>query len=402
MKPFPLFLLLLFYGHAPQAQSVISVTAPPMGWMSWNSLAEQVNERDLKEMADVMVSRGMVAAGYNYIFIDDGWQGGRDNRNNLIPDPVKFPSGIRSLADYMHQRGIRLGIYSDAAPLTCAGYTASLGFEEQDARTFASWQIDYLKYDYCNAPPDVETARVRYKAMADALQKTGRQILFAVCEWGERQPWLWAAAAGGHLWRTTHDIRDKWKRRPEEKWGLGILDILDANAQLSVYAGPGRWNDADMLVAGLYGKKGPSGDGGGTGCTDIEYQSQFSLWSVMNAPLYASNDLRLMNDKTLDILLNREVIAVQQDPLAKQGERIIADSVWNVFLKPLQNGDYCLAILNRSEHPERLVFDFDQWGLPGKYLIRDLWLHRTTGSGKNWTGDVMPHETRLLRLTQDR
>ena len=234
MKPFPLFLLLLFYGHAPQAQSVISVTAPPMGWMSWNSLAEQVNERDLKEMADVMVSRGMVAAGYNYIFIDDGWQGGRDNRNNLIPDPVKFPSGIRSLADYMHQRGIRLGIYSDAAPLTCAGYTASLGFEEQDARTFASWQIDYLKYDYCNAPPDQETARVRYKAMADALQKTGRQILFAVCEWGERQPWLWAAAAGGHLWRTTHDIRDKWKRRPEEKWGLGILDILDAKAQLSV------------------------------------------------------------------------------------------------------------------------------------------------------------------------
>ncbi|HRG80875.1 MAG TPA: glycoside hydrolase family 27 protein [Chitinophagaceae bacterium] len=399
MKKYPVFLFLFFCTRFALSQNSGPASVPPMGWMSWNSLAERVNEKDLREIAEVMVSTGMVEAGYNYIFIDDGWQGGRDNRNNIIPDPVKFPSGIRSLSDYLHNRGIRLGIYSDAAQLTCAGYTGSFGFEEQDARTFASWQIDYLKYDYCNAPSDMATAKLRYKAMADALQKTGRPILFAVCEWGERQPWLWAAAAGGHLWRTTHDIRDKWKMLPSEKWGLGILDILDVNSGLSKYAGPGRWNDADMLVTGLYGKKGPSGDGGGNGCTDTEYQSQFSLWAIMSAPLYASNDLRQMNSQTLSILLNREVIAVQQDPLGKPGKRIIADSVWNVFLKPMQNGDYSIAILNRSDRPAHFVFDFNKCGLPGFYRIRDLWLHETSAGTKQWTGEVKGHETKLLRLS---
>ena len=170
---------------------------PPMGWMSWNFFAEKVNEKELKEIADAMVSSGMVKAGYNYIFIDDCWQGGRDNKNNIIADPLKFPSGIKALAAYMQDRGLKLGIYSDAAPLTCAGYTASLNFEEQDAKTFASWGIDYLKYDYCNAPKDANTAKIRYKKMADALRKSGSNIVFGVCEWGERQPWLWARGYDG-------------------------------------------------------------------------------------------------------------------------------------------------------------------------------------------------------------
>lgn len=379
------------------SQNLLAAT-PPMGWMSWNFFAEKVNEKDLKEMADAMVASGMAKAGYNYIFIDDGWQGGRDNKNNMIADPVKFPSGIKALAKYMHDRGLKLGIYSDAAQLTCAGYTASLGFEEQDAKTFAAWDVDYLKYDYCGAPSDSATAKIRYKKMADALHKSGREITFGICEWGERQPWHWAAQAGGQLWRTTGDVRDKWKRRSTEKWGEGIMDILDVNAELHSFAGPGHWNDPDMLVVGLYGKKGPSGDGGGTGCTDTEYQSQFSLWAMMSAPLYATNDLRNMNEATKNILLNEEIIAIDQDVLGKQAERKIKNEVWNVFVKPLSNGDYAIAILNRSEAAQKFTMDFKELGLDGKYSIRDLWQHKDLGKSKSWKGNVQSHETKMLRL----
>jgi len=323
MKRFFIFIFsLVIISHQIKSQingrdGKLLAPTPPMGWMSWNFFADKINEKDLMEMADAMLSSGMAKAGYNYIFIDDGWQGGRDNKNNMIADPQKFPSGIKALAKYMHDRGLKLGIYSDAAQLTCAGYTASLGFEEQDAKTFANWDIDYLKYDYCNAPEDVETAKARYKKMADALRKSGREIAMGICEWGPRKPWLWGAEVGGQLWRTTYDIRDKWKRKTTETWGDGILDILDINAGLHAYAGPGHWNDADMLIAGLYGKKGPSGDGGGTGCTDVEYQTQFSLWAMMNSPLYATNDLRRMNEATRKILLNEEIIELNQDALGK-------------------------------------------------------------------------------------
>lgn len=371
---------------------------PPMGWMSWNFFADKINEKDLMEMADAMLSSGMAKAGYNYIFIDDGWQGGRDNKNNMIADPQKFPSGIKALAKYMHDRGLKLGIYSDAAQLTCAGYTASLGFEEQDAKTFASWNIDYLKYDYCHAPEDVETAKARYKKMADALRKSGREIALGICEWGPRKPWLWGAEVGGQLWRTTYDIRDKWKRRTTETWGDGILDILDINAALHEYAGPGHWNDADMLIAGLYGKKGPSGDGGGTGCTDVEYQTQFSLWAMMNSPLYATNDLRSMNEATRKILLNEEIIALNQDPLGKQAERKIHNDSINVFVKPLANGDVALAILNRSDAAQTFSIQFSALGLPGKYELRDLWLHKTIGKAVKWKGKLQAHETIVFRL----
>ncbi|MBL7925503.1 MAG: glycoside hydrolase family 27 protein [Bacteroidia bacterium] len=369
-----------------------------MGWMSWNFFGDNITEQSIKEMADAMVASGMRDAGYTYIFIDDGWQGGRDNKNNLIADAKKFPSGIKALADYVHSKGLKLGIYSDAALLTCAGYTASLHFEEQDAKTFATWQVDYLKYDYCHAPIDSNTAKSRYLTMSDALKKTNRQILFGICEWGERQPWLWAAQAGGHLWRTTLDIRDKWQMKPTETWGLGIMDILDANAGLHKYAGPGHWNDADMLIAGLYGKKGPSADGGGTGCSDTEYQSQFSIWALMAAPLYASNDLRNMNEATKKILLNADIIAINQDTLGKQAVRIINDSVWNVFVKPLHNGDYAVAILNKSEAQKNCNLSFASLGLKHKYQIKDLWLHKNVGHGKIYNGIIQSHETKVFRL----
>ncbi len=382
------------------SDNVLAAT-PPMGWMTWNYFADNIHEKDVWEMADAMVSSGMVKAGYDHIFIDDGWQGGRDNRNNIVPDPIKFPSGIKTLADYLHAKGIKLGIYSDAAQLTCTGYTASLGFEEQDAKTFASWGIDYLKYDYCGAPSDSNTAKIRYKKMADALRNSDRDIAFGICEWGERKPWLWAAKAGGQLWRTTGDVRDKWKRLPSEKWGEGIMDIVDVNADLAQYAGPGHWNDPDMLVVGLYGKKGPSGDGGGVGCNDTEYQSQFSLWAMMNAPLIPTNDLRNMNETTKRILLNDEVIALNQDALGKQAERKIKNEVWNIFVKPLANGDYAIAVLNRSDATQTSAINFSDVGLEGKFEIRDLWQHKNIGNAKKWKGKVLSHETKLFRLKKD-
>lgn len=409
MKSRFILLLLIFfilntknYAQVKSGNGAILAATPPMGWMTWNFFADRINEKDIKEIADAMVSSGMLEAGYNYVFIDDGWQGGRDNRNNIIPDPVKFPSGIKALADYVHSKGMKLGIYSDAAPLTCAGYTASLGFEEQDARTFAGWGIDYLKYDYCGAPENVEVAKVRYRVMADALRKSGRDIVFGICEWGGRKPWLWAAESGGQLWRTTNDIRDKWKRKPADQGGEGILDIIDINSALNQYAGPGRWNDMDMLVIGLNGKKGPSGDLGGVGCTEAEYQSQMSLWCILAAPLAASNDIRTMNEQTKRILLNKEVIAIHQDALGIQGMRKINNDTWNVFLKPLQNGDYALAILNRNEKNEKISLNFSELGLNSAYQIKDLWLNQTEGKRKKWSGTVRPHETKMFRLIRAR
>lgn len=385
-----IFLFAIDHYVNAQVQSASKLApTPPMGWMTWNYFGENINETVIREMADAMEASGMISAGYRFIMIDDGWQGGRDNRNNIIPDSKKFPSGMKALADYVHAKGMKLGIYSDAAPLTCAGYTASLGFEEQDAKPFASWGIDYLKYDYCNAPSDSVTAKVRYKRMADALRKTGRDIVFSVCEWGQRQPWLWAANAGGQLWRTTYDVRDSWK---------SMTSILDINANLHEYAGPGHWNDPDMLIVGLRGNKGPAGDLGGTGCNDVEYQSNMSLWSIMAAPLIATNDVRSMNESTRRILLNKEVIALNQDPLGEQAVRKISNETWNVFLKPLWDGDYALAILNRSDAGERFAIEFKELGVDGNYKIRDLWKQADEGKGKKWKGTIQSHETKMFRL----
>lgn len=372
---------------------------PPMGWMSWNFFGEDINEENLKATADLMVSEGFLDAGYEYLFIDDCWQGGRDKRNNIIADPVKFPSGIKALADYVHSKGLKLGIYSDAAPLTCAGYTASLGFEEQDAKTFAEWGVDYLKYDYCGAPADAETAKARYKKMADALSKSGRDIALGVCEWGVRNPATWAGELGGSVWRTSYDVRDMWIDTLK-KGGLGIMDILEETVPVSKYARPGHWNDMDMLIVGLYGKGDASSDLGGVGCSDTEYQSQMSLWCMMASPLAMSNDLRSLNSETRRILLNKEIIAIDQDPLGKAAERVVKTDDYQVFLRPLSGDRYAIAILNTSDKARNISVSFKELSLPNRYKVRDVWAHKDLGSRTKWSGKVASHETKVFVLSK--
>jgi alpha-galactosidase len=390
-------IILLFLSITTFAQEVKLAPTPPMGWMSWNTMSENPNEKDIKEMVDAMVARGMVKAGYEYIFLDDCWQGGRDNKNNLIPDPHKFPSGIKALAAYIHSKGMKLGIYSDAALLTCGGFTASLNFEDQDAKTFAKWDIDYLKYDYCNAPKDVVTAKERYSKMANALRKSGRDIIFGICEWGPREPWNWGAQVGGQSWRTTYDIRDKWIDTAG-KGGVGIYNVIDKNAELANFSGPGKWNDGDMLVAGLHGLKGPSSAFDGKGCTQVEYQSQMSLYSMLNSPLYASCDIRKMDEEARTIFTNIEVIALNQDALGKQAERKIKTAILDVFVRPLANGDFAVAILNKSSIVQNAKVDFAELGLTDKYEIKDLWQHKVIGKSNKWIGVVTSHETKVFRL----
>lgn len=384
-----LLLIFLFSANVGFTQAQDLAPTPPMGWMTWNFFGENIYEGIIREMADALVSTGMKDDGYQYIMIDDGWQGGRDNKNNMIPDPRKFPSGMKALAEYVHSKGLKLGIYSDAAQLTCAGFTASLGFEDQDAKTFANWGIDYLKYDYCHAPGDSVTAKARYKRMSDALKRSGRKIVFSVCEWGQRYPWFWAEEAGGNLWRTTYDIRDTWS---------SLIHIYETNVRLDKYAGPGHWNDPDMLIVGLRGKGGPASDLGGTGCSDVEYRSNMSLWSMMASPLVATNDIRNMSDAYKEILTNPEIIAVNQDPLGKQAKRVLDRDSVDVLVKILNDGEWAVAIFNKSSKLKNLTLNFSDAGLKDNYEIRDLWQKKVIGQGNKWKGDIASHETKMFRL----
>lgn len=372
---------------------------PPMGWMTWNLFKGDISEQLIRETADAMVDEGFAAAGYKYIFIDDLWQGGRDAQNNIIPDAKKFPSGIKALADYVHAKGLKLGIYSDAAQLTCAGATASLGFEQQDARTFASWGIDYLKYDYCNAPEDSATARHRYGVMARALQQSGRDIVLGVCEWGQRQAEDWCGQVGGQLWRTSYDVRDMWKDVVKQG-GMGILDIINITAPLAAKVNTTQWPDMDMLVVGLNGKGGPSSDLGGKGCTTTEYQTQMSMWCMFSSPLAMSNDLRSLTADDKRILLNAEAIAINQDVLGKVAQRKVMSDSHQVFIRPLSNNRYAVAMLNTSDAPLTLRVNFADLGAIGKFHVRDIWKHKDIATqATHWRGKVNAHETIVLVLS---
>lgn len=401
MKKTLLLTLAAFMTFGAQAQQKARrelAPTPPMGWMTWNMFKGNISEQLIRETADAMVESGLAEAGYNYIFIDDLWQGGRDARNNIIPDARKFPSGMKALADYVHSKGLKLGIYSDAAQLTCGGYTASLGFEEQDARTFASWGIDYLKYDYCNAPDDSATARRRYHTMAQALQKSGRDITLGICEWGGRQAEEWCEEVGGQLWRTSGDVRDMWKDVTKQG-GMGILDIINITAPLSPQVRQGQWPDMDMLVVGLNGKGGPSSDLGGVGCTYTEYQTQMSLWCMFSSPLALSNDLRNLTDEDKRIILNKEIIAINQDPLGKAAERKVNTSDHQVYVRELSGGRHAVALLNTADNPLKLTIDFKSLGLDGKYCLKDAWQHKNLSSKTSkWTGTVDAHETKVWIL----
>lgn len=372
---------------------------PPMGWMTWNLFKDNISDQLIREMADAMVEKGYRDAGYTYIFIDDARQGGRDNRNNIIPDPKKFPNGIKALADYVHSRGLKLGIYSDAAQLTCAGYTASLGFEQQDARTFASWGIDYLKYDYCNAPTDEKTARKRYAAMAKALRESGRDIVLGVCEWGPRKPWHWAHEVGGSLWRTTYDVRDMWKDVVGQG-GMGILDIINQSDTLSQYAGRGHWNDLDMLVVGLDGKGGPSSDLGGKGCTADEYRTQMSMWCMLSSPLAMTNDLRHDNAAVRDILLNKDIIAINQDALGQPAVPKGRMGNCRIYLRHLSGDRLAIAVMNDNDQPQRVTVPFAKLGIGRIYSYKDIWTGKSTKHAASWKGSLRPHQTAVLLLTK--
>ena len=409
MKSIVLIIICSILGYNLTAQSNNSLAlTPPMGWNSWNLFEGDISEDLLKEIADAMVETGMKDAGYEYIIIDDIWQGGRDNRNNIIPDPEKFPNGIKVLADYVHSKGLKLGIYSTAAQKTCAGYTASYGFEEQDAQTFADWGIDYLKYDYCNAPSDMLSAIERYKKMSNALKKTGRPIVYAICEWGQRKPWLWGNEAGGHLWRTTWDSRDVWETPQYDGGHAGILNILDKQVGLEAYAGPGGWNDPDLLMVGLYGKGKSSSWDGSPGCNDVEYKSHFSLWCMLAAPLIVNLDVRNMNEATKNILLNEEMIAIDQDPLGKQGFKYSDDGDFEVWLKELADEEVAICLLNRSAETiqrginlQSILHRFKNQD--NSYRARDVW----AGTASNITAlpgqyTIEPHGVVVLRLLKEK
>ena len=370
---------------------------PPMGWMTWNLFMGDISDQLIRETADALVESGLRDAGYEYIVIDDLWQGERDENGVLHSDYEKFPHGIKALADYVHSKGLKLGIYSDAAEYTCAGAIGSYGYEVIDAKTFAEWEIDYLKYDYCNAPEHRDSAIVRYDRMNKALQKSGRPMVFAVCEWGQRQPWEWAESVGGNVWRISWDIRDLWYHHGEYRGWNGILDCVDQNRDLWKHAKPGHWNDMDMLIVGLYGKGQATG---GEGCSDMEYQSQMSLWCLLNSPLLISCDVRTIDEESLRILSNKEVIAINQDKLGKQAQLISKEDCCEIWAKKLDNGDWAVGFLNRSEEMQKMNLDKTQLGLDRKFKsIHDLWKHEIVGENlDNFSCKVKPHEVILVRI----
>jgi alpha-galactosidase len=359
---------------------------PPMGWNSWNRFACNVNEQTVRATADAMVASGMRDAGYQYVVIDDCWQGPRDSNGFITADPQRFPSGIPALAAYVHSRGLKFGIYSDAGRLTCGERPGSQGHEYQDALTYARWGADYLKYDWCSTGD--RNAQEAYAVMADALRHSGRSIVFSMCEWGTAKPWLWAKNTG-NLWRTTGDIWDGFATRDKaHDWAHPVTDIVDLNEPLWPYAGPGHWNDPDMLEVG------------NGGMTPTEYRSHFSLWAMMAAPLIAGNDIANMDESTRSILLNREVIAVDQDPLGQQGHRVSKDGNSEVWVKPLADGGRALLLFNRGSVPATIRATADQLGaLPSRARVRDLWAHRDLA---RWSGTieatVEPHGVAMFRV----
>jgi alpha-galactosidase len=337
-----------------------------MGWNSWNKFACKVNEDVIRKAADAMVKSGMKDAGYQYIVIDDCWQVSRDKDGNIIADPKTFPSGIKALADYVHSQGLKFGIYSDAGTKTCAGRPASRGYEFQDARQYAAWGVDYLKFDWCST--GTQNGPASYSIMRDALLASGRPIVFSLCEWGTAKPWLWAKDVG-NLWRTTGDILDKWEGKVE--WGgMGMLNILDLQVGLESYAGPGHWNDPDMLEVG------------NGGMTTTEYRSHFSLWCMLAAPLMAGNDIGDMKPEIHDILTNKEVIAVDQDPLGSEGRRVHKDGDREVWARQLNDGSRAVVLLNRGSDRQEISVNWEDLGYPSHLAasVRDLWQHKDQGS----------------------
>ena len=352
---------------------------PPMGWNSWNKFACHVDEQLIEATADAMVSSGMRDAGYRYVVIDDCWQVYRDTAGTIVADPQLFPHGMKAVADYVHAKGLKFGIYTDAGTNTCQGRPGTLNHEAQDARTYASWGVDYVKEDWCNAR-GLE-APAQYRKFHEALVATGRPIVLSLCEWGSNHPWEWAAGIG-HLWRTTGDIEDTW---------ASMLANLDASSVHQAVAGPGGWNDPDMLEVG------------NGGMSDAEYRAHFSLWAIVAAPLLAGNDLRTMTAATRDILTNPEVIAVDQDSLGVEGWLLKqTEPGLQVWVKPLRDGSRAVAFLNRTEGAATMGVEWSDlgWASGATARVRDLWLHRDAVGGRGrYDTPVAPHTVVMVRIT---
>lgn len=366
---------------------------PPMGWNSWNTFGPEINDRLVREIVDAFVREGLKEAGYTYVVIDDLWEGGhRDEDERLVADPKKFPDGIRPVADYVHSKGLKFGIYSCAGSLTCGTKPASYGYEETDAQTFAGWGVDFLKYDFCYKPVGVDGPTL-YRRMGQALRATGRPILFSACEWGLTEPWLWGPGAGCHMWRTTGDIEDSWES--VEKVGFELQSGKEK------YAGPNRWNDPDMLVVGMYGKGNKLVARGG--CTDNEYRVHFGLWCMLAAPLMIGCDVRNMNEFTKRTLTNRHLIAINQDPLGVQGWRLGHDgNKGEVWAKPLADGSVAVGLFNRHESNTRNIFiALEALAIHDRRPCRviDCFSGEELGTfTRQYGAQVPPHEVKLVRV----
>lgn len=362
---------------------------PPMGWNSWNYFqCDGINEEVIKEMADTMFSNGMKEVGYEYIVIDDCWQVDRDKNGYIVVDTLKFPSGIKHLADYIHSLGLKFGIYSDAGDYTCGGRPGSKNYELNDAKTYAEWGVDYLKYDWCNT--EGQDPIESYTLMRDALYKAGRPIVFSICDWGYSKPWEWAGDVG-HLWRTTLDINARWDG---SIWGnqLGWTEILEKQVGLEKYARPGQWNDPDMLEVG------------NEGLTINEARAHFSMWCMLAAPLIAGNDLRNMSDEIKSILLNPEVIAVDQDSLGTQGFKILDHGNFEIWQKPLSNEQIAICLLNLENEDHSYSVKWKELKIKeffGEYKIKNLWTDKIIGkTNESYTFNIPARDVVLLKLTK--
>ena len=352
---------------------------PPMGWNSWNKFHTRVSDEIVRGVADAIAGDGMRDAGYVYITIDDTWEGERDAQG-ILHSNNKFPD-MKALADYVHGKGLKLGLYSGPGPTTCQGYEGSHGHEEQDARTWAAWGIDYLKYDWCGARMLYSDADEQplYQRMGEALAASGRKIVFSLCQYGRLDVWKWGPQVGGNLWRTTGDISDRWDS----------MDRIGFNQDsLAPYAAPGHWNDPDMLEIG------------NGGMSDPEYRTHMSLWSILAAPLVAGNDVRDMTPAIREILLNREVIAIDQDQLGKQAARASKSGDQEVWVRELMGGDTAVALFNRGKETAAITVKWADVGFKKSPSHgRDLWLHKDIAlSGPVYTADVPSHGVSLLRV----
>ena len=365
------------------------INKPPMGWNSWNTFGHNISEKLIIETADIMVSSGLLDAGYEYLVIDDCWaMKERDKNGFLVPDKEKFPNGMKYVSDYVHSKGLKFGMYSCCGPMTCAVYPGSFEYEFQDAKTFADWGVDYLKYDYCFKPSHIK-GDLLYKRMGTALATCGRDILFSACSWGNDDTASWIKSTGAHIWRSTGDIVDNWE---------SVKDLAMRQIDLQKYNGINCYNDMDMLVVGMYGK----GNVGLKGCSDKEYRTHYSLWAILNSPLMIGCDIREMNEETKNILMNHEIIEINQDIAGRQPFLAWNEDGRITWVKLLENGDFAIGLFNMSDSTAYCHCEFWDIGLPklsGYSLkIRDLWNKKDLGNYKEHFGQWLEsHDCMMLR-----